>query len=86
MHPELGDVIPGMGGLRKIRMALPGKGSRGGARIIYIHLREINELFFVWLYFNSTAKDLTSKEKKMLAAFAAEIKLQAHDAKKKRTG
>lgn len=44
-HPELGDVIPGTGGLRKIRMALPGRGSRGGARLIYVWLKETHEIF-----------------------------------------
>ena len=34
-RPDLGVVIPGSGGLRKMRWALPGRGKRGGARIIY---------------------------------------------------
>lgn len=34
-HPEVGDVIPGTGGCRKIRWAARGKGKRGGARVIY---------------------------------------------------
>ncbi|MEI6788377.1 MAG: hypothetical protein WCL49_07865, partial [bacterium] len=33
-NPESGDVIPGLGGLRKIRLALPGRGKRGGARVL----------------------------------------------------
>jgi len=32
--PEAGDVIPGTGGLRKIRMAAKSHGKRGGARVI----------------------------------------------------
>ena len=34
LRPEAGVVIPQSGGLRKIRWALPGKGKRGGCRII----------------------------------------------------
>jgi hypothetical protein len=34
-RPSLGSVIKGTGGLRKMRWALPGKGKRGGIRIIY---------------------------------------------------
>lgn len=34
-HPEAGALIPGSGGLRKLRWGLPGRGKRGGARIIY---------------------------------------------------
>jgi hypothetical protein len=34
LRPESGALIPGMGGLRKIRWSLKGKGKRGGCRII----------------------------------------------------
>lgn len=33
--PELGDVIPGSGGVRKLRWATHGRGKRGGVRVIY---------------------------------------------------
>jgi len=33
-HPDAGDVIPGSGGVRKLRWAAKGKGKRGAARII----------------------------------------------------
>jgi hypothetical protein len=34
-HPDAGVVIPGAGGLRKLRWALTGMGKRSGARVIY---------------------------------------------------
>jgi len=34
--PECGDLIPGTGGFRKVRVARKGMGKRGGARVIYI--------------------------------------------------
>lgn len=34
-HPEAGKVIPGSGGLRKLRWAFDGRGKRGGVRLIY---------------------------------------------------
>lgn len=39
-NPESGDVIPGLGGLRKVRWGAKGKGKRGGARIIYLLIPE----------------------------------------------
>ena len=33
--PELGDVIPGSGGVRKVRWGTRGRGKRGGVRVIY---------------------------------------------------
>jgi len=35
LNPEAGDLIPGGGGIRKIRFAIQGKGKRGGGRLIY---------------------------------------------------
>jgi hypothetical protein len=37
-EPDGGDLIPGAGGLRKRRIPLPGRGKRGGARVITLYL------------------------------------------------
>lgn len=34
-HPDAGDVVPGSGGVRKVRWSRPGQGKRGGVRVIY---------------------------------------------------
>jgi hypothetical protein len=33
-YPEAGKVVPGSGGVRKIRWAMTGKGKSGGVRVI----------------------------------------------------
>jgi mRNA-degrading endonuclease RelE of RelBE toxin-antitoxin system len=33
--PEMGDIIPGSGGVRKLRWRAPGRGKRGGYRVVY---------------------------------------------------
>jgi hypothetical protein len=41
-NPTAGDLMPGTGGVRKLRWSLKGRGKRGGARIIYFfHSAEI---------------------------------------------
>ena len=35
IHPDAGEVIRGTGGIRKIRWTMPGRGKRGGSRVIY---------------------------------------------------
>ncbi|MEE8114571.1 MAG: hypothetical protein V3T23_09465 [Nitrososphaerales archaeon] len=35
LPPEAGAIIPGSGGLRKVRWGSVGKGKRGGVRVIY---------------------------------------------------
>ena len=37
-NPRAGDLIPGTGGVRKLRWRLEGRGKRGGGRVIYFHL------------------------------------------------
>src|SRR5262245_13534392 len=45
-HPESGPIIPGTGGVRKLRWAAPGRGKRGGYRVIY-YVRQIHGV--IWL-------------------------------------
>lgn len=33
--PERGSLVPGSGGVRKLRWSQPGRGKRGGVRVIY---------------------------------------------------
>ena len=67
-NPELGDVMPGTGGFRKIRWEDPrrGKGKRGGLRVIYYYLTTDHQIWFFTLYDKDEATDLTSSEKKAL--------------------
>lgn len=45
-NPLAGDVIPGSGGLHKVRWSRPGMGKRGGARVIYYNAEEAQA---IWL-------------------------------------
>ena len=36
LHSDVGEIIPGTGGLRKVRWSRQGMGKRGGARVIYV--------------------------------------------------
>ena len=45
-NPEAGPVVPGSGGVRKLRWAAAGRGKRGGYRIIY-YVRQAHGV--VWL-------------------------------------
>ncbi|MES2818670.1 MAG: transcriptional regulator [Pseudomonadota bacterium] len=38
VNPLAGDVIPGSGGLRKVRWSRSGMGKRGGTRVIYYNM------------------------------------------------
>lgn len=50
MHPESGKVVPGSGGVRKLRWGAEGRGKRGGLRVIY-YLRLANgQIWMLTIY------------------------------------
>lgn len=67
-HPDARDVIPGAGGVRKLRWAAKGKGKRGGARIIYLYVAIAERIYLLRCYAKNVRTDLTVHEKKRSAA------------------
>lgn len=49
-NPEAGDVIPGTGGLRKVRWARQGMGKQGGVRVIYFNRLEEGVIWLLIVY------------------------------------
>ena len=62
--PELGNVIPGTGGFRKLRWADPkrGKGRRGGLRVIYYYFPGEQQIWLMTLYDKDEAQTLHPKK------------------------
>ncbi len=72
-HP----VIPGTGGFRKARWALPGKGKSGGVRVIYFFLAGWGCIYMAAIYAKSRKETLSAADQKVLARLAAQIKKTA---------
>lgn len=73
-QPESGDVIPGTGGVRKVRWGRAGSGKRSGTRVIYFYYNPECPLYLLLAYAKAQATDMTPEEKKAVAALAATIK------------
>jgi len=71
--PTRGDLIPGTGGLRKLRVAVGGSGKRGGGRVIYYFYSDNFPILLVALYAKNEKSDLTTQEKKSFATLVQEI-------------
>ncbi|MDQ0470989.1 hypothetical protein [Labrys wisconsinensis] len=72
-NPTAGDVIPGLGGLRKIRFVMGGKGKRGGGQAIYFLTVSDDVAFMVFAYGKSDQEDLTAEQRKAALALIREI-------------
>jgi hypothetical protein len=72
-HPTTGDLMPDTGGLRKLRWALPGRGKRGGARIIYFLHSERLPLFLLTAYAKNERADLSAKDRADFKKFVKEL-------------
>lgn len=70
--PEAGALIPGTGGLRKIRWQGSGRGKRGGIRVIYYWAGRADVILMLLAYPKKEQEDLTPEQKKILAALVRE--------------
>jgi hypothetical protein len=62
-NPAAGDLIPGAGGIRKLRWGIAGRGKRGGARVIYFYYSLTLPLFALTAYAKNQADDLTPDQR-----------------------
>ncbi len=60
--PDAGDVIKGSGGIRKIRQSAKGKGTRGGARVIYYWAVSHEQIFMLDIYAKNEKADLSLEQ------------------------
>jgi len=57
-NPDAGSVIPGSGGVRKLRWAAPGRGKRGGCRVIYYVKRANGVIWLLTMYPKNVAENI----------------------------
>lgn len=71
-QPDIGDLIPGGGGLRKIRWKKPGSGKRGGIRVIYYRITEDQEILMLYAYAKNKIENLSQKHIRVLRKIVEE--------------
>src|SRR5438309_12089370 len=62
-NPTAGDLIPGSGGVRKLRWGLEGRGKRGGARVIYFFRSTKTPVFLLTAFAKNQRVDLSQAER-----------------------
>lgn len=72
-NPELGKIIKGGNGIRKVRWNLENRGKSGSIRIIYYYKVIANQIYMLFAYSKKEQGDLTMAQKKMLGEAAKEF-------------
>ena len=71
--PDAGDVVAGTGGVRKLRVPLPGRGKSGGARVLYYHAAARERVYFLLVYPKNVAVTISDAGKKELKKWIAKL-------------
>lgn len=66
-NPEAGEIMPGCGGARKLRVAKPGKGKSGGYRVITYYGGANVPVFLLTVFGKNEKANLTKGERNELA-------------------
>lgn len=72
--PEANPVVPGTGGVRKVRWGRQAKGKRGGVRVIYYYWSPDNEVYLIAVYAKSEKADLTVEDRRAARFFVEVLK------------
>jgi hypothetical protein len=65
-NPEAGAVIPGSGGVRKLRWGWPGRGKRGGIRVIYFLRTLQGQIWMLTMYPKNVAENISAQVLKQI--------------------
>ena len=73
-NPQLGDVIEGTGGARKMGIQIENRGKTGGGGVIYVDVFEKEKLYFLLAYPKNVQDNLTPDQKKQVRKLVEAIK------------
>ena len=76
VNPQRGNIVPGLGGIRKARTGNPrrGKGKRGGFRYWYLFLERRDHIHLLILLDKDEQEDLDPQQRTTLRRMVAELK------------
>ncbi|MDR0929127.1 MAG: type II toxin-antitoxin system RelE/ParE family toxin [Oscillospiraceae bacterium] len=73
-NPQVGAVIRGTGGVRKVRIALEGRGKRGGARVLYADVVIFESIALLAVYAKNEKENISEEERQTLKRIMERIK------------
>ena len=73
-NTNVGDIMQGTGGIRKVRWALDGRGKSGGARIIYLDIVFAEHIYLLTVFPKNEKVNLTKEERNQMKDLVVAIK------------
>ncbi|SNS37659.1 type II toxin-antitoxin system RelE/ParE family toxin [Sphingopyxis indica] len=73
-NPQIGEIMPGCGGARKLRFAKPGKGKSGGYRVISYFAGDDIPVFLLTVFGKGEKVSLSQGERNALAALTKTLR------------
>ncbi len=67
-NPTSGELIPGLGGIRKMRFAAGGQGKRGGFRVIWYVMTESQPILALLIYGKNEQANPTPDQRRAMLA------------------
>jgi hypothetical protein len=71
--PRCGVVVPGSGGIRKVRFGVGARGKSGGARIIYLYTGDGLPIFILAAFAKNEKADLSAAERNALGRMVGDM-------------
>lgn len=72
-EPAKAPVVKGTGGLRKVRVSLPGRGKSGSARVAYVDFAIFETIYLITAYPKSKKETLSDRECKIIKAMIEQL-------------
>lgn len=82
LDPKAGAVIPGLGGIRKMRFAPQGRGKSGAFRVIYYLLDDDTPILALLLYGKNEQSNPSPLEKKAMLQVVEAMRTWSHRRKR----
>jgi mRNA-degrading endonuclease RelE of RelBE toxin-antitoxin system len=73
-NPEMGDIVVGTGGVRKVRLKSASRGKSGGFRVCYYDVTQDNVVILLLIYAKNVEEDVSAQDKKYFKETVKDIK------------
>jgi hypothetical protein len=73
-NPREGAVVGNTGGVRKVRLALPGRGKSGSTRVIYLYVEARETIYLLLCYPKNEQGNLTPEQSRRIRQLVANLR------------